>query len=94
MTRRVVEFPLGWAEQYGTGTLIGALMADDGSTTLADVTEVELVFHETTLNFKRYNNGPHLSLMPEHFPICFAEDLLGLVNRGVTIHISKKLVVV
>lgn len=84
------EIPLGFFETYGTGTLPGSCFPNNMRVT--DVSELELVFHSTSMMWKRDNGGPHVALMTEHVPLCFLQDILWLQAQGITVSVSEKTV--
>lgn len=88
-----LELPHGFFETYGQGTLLGALMNKAGpDVARTDIKEVHLVFHYSSLEWKRDNGGPHQFITNEHMPFCFLADILQLVNKGVRITHENKVV--
>jgi len=75
-------------EVLGTGSLIGRLAVDYD---LAQLTEVELRFPQTTLEWRRKHGGPDSYIIPEFAIACLLEDVLNLLRRGVQISVSEDL---
>lgn len=90
METRIV-IPQGWFETFGTGTLVGTVMNQcGGNTPLSEVKKVTLVFQQSPMGWRAKNQGPHISLVPEYAPMCFAQDILWLVKRGIEIEIAEE----
>ena len=83
--KKSVVLPLGFAEMFGDQSLIGAVSHALGGEPLESLDELEIVFCQTSEQWKMRNKSPHLSLMPEHFPLCFARDIMHLASRGIRI---------
>lgn len=69
-----------------TGTLLGTLMKQN-EYTLKGVTEVELVFPQTTMSWRASHSGPKIYLVPEYTLPCLLKDVLSLVGDGVKVSV-------
>jgi hypothetical protein len=85
-----IEINHEFFEAFGTGTLSGHIAK--AGIPLAEVKEVELVFHDTSMKYRHKNGGPHLLIMPEYVPLCFLEDIFRLQELGIKFTLATKTV--
>lgn len=79
-----IEITEKFLELFGTGTLTGTIVSNDGK--FPD--KLTLVFPQTDLEWRRKNNGPKHYVMPEFVPFCLVLDVLELQRRGVEIAVE------
>lgn len=80
-----VRLRLGYMENFGTGSLIGAILNQNPEVPLSSIKNLEIQFEVTSYGWKKINKGPHLTLMPEYVPLCLIEDVLSLARWGIQI---------
>jgi hypothetical protein len=71
----------------GSHSLQGLMVSEDID--LSKVTEIHLLFQQSSEGFKRENRGPHELILPEHFPMVLCESILALCARGIKVSIGE-----
>ena len=85
MTQEVVLTPED-LETFATRSLTGLLV-----TRFNEIPkELNLVFTQTTMNWKRENGGPDHWVLPEHTLPCLMEDIVSLIQQGVKIQVEMR----
>ena len=82
-------------ETCGTGTLAGKVA--DGIRRSEQAfgpmpIEVELVFQQTSTDWRRRHGGPSAWVAPEYAPMCFAQDLMWLRDEGYRVTVRETVV--
>jgi len=72
-------------QKIGDNSLIGKLMAENGHELPG---EVELVFPQTSTEWRREHDGPAAHLVYEYNVPCFLRDVLFLIQNGVNVTLS------
>ena len=79
MAKVELRLSLEFWEIYGSSTLKGYLFSNFPDIKLGS--EVYLKFEETTIEYRKRNNGPKTLIAPEFMPKCFSEDLIWLCKN-------------
>lgn len=51
--------------------------------------EVEILFQQTTLQWRREHNGADAIILPEFTPMCLCEDIIRLTELGYVINVGE-----
>lgn len=71
-------------KNFGDNTLVGYIATNAG-----EDKEIELVFPQTTRQWKIENGGPDLWLIYEHVMSCWTSDIIWLVKNGFNVRVSR-----
>lgn len=85
MTEYRIEITEKFLELCATGTLIGTIVMQNHGWP----NKVVLVFPQTSLAWRRDNNGPKHYVMPEFAVHLLIQDVLDLVQRGIEVRIEE-----
>ena len=71
--------------KIASGSLVGLVLNESGGRVLAD--KVRLMFHNTTMTYKKKHGGPKIYLMPEHVPACLAMGIVELISMKIEVEV-------
>lgn len=83
-----IEIDNEFFETTGEASLVGHIVDKVGNILPSTV---NLVFKQSSFNFKKKNNGPNTWIIPEHAPMCLLLDILWLQSQGVSIVVNEKI---
>ena len=76
---------------FGNATLSGKYVEAMLANPDADRSILEIVIEETSMGYRRQNNGPEEIIVPEFMPSCLIKDILSLTQKqGVEIRLVIK----
>lgn len=78
LTKKMLEF-------MGTGSLTGYLMK---AGIIPTNEPIKLLFQQSSFEYKRTHNGSDI-IIPEFSPMCMAESLINLIEKGYKIIIGE-----
>ncbi len=78
--------PINFLETCGDSSLLG--LAFNEGIAISKGRELVIKFNQSSLAFRRKNNGPRLGICPEFALPCFLEDLDTLRSQGFRIRIE------
>ena len=75
-----------YCESFGSNSLIGHIM---NLSEYNPPSEIHLVFKQSSLEFRKKNNGPKEWIIPEYTMMCFIKDILFLRASNINIVIKE-----
>ncbi len=73
-------------ETFGGSSLIGKIAVEEN---IYPPCEVEILFEQTSMDWKRKNGGPEEIIVTEHLLWCFVDDVLRLQEMGYKITVGE-----
>jgi hypothetical protein len=70
-------------ERMGSGSLVGRVA------TSFPPSEVTIKFEQTSLYWRKANNGPEEIIVPEYLPMCLCGDIVELIRLGYNLTIDE-----
>lgn len=75
-------------ELFATGTLEGKLYEEGFKGKKGE--DIEIIFIETSLRWRRTNNGPDQVIVNEYIFACLLKSVVKLINRGHKVEIKTE----
>lgn len=89
-TSKVLTLKLTWEtyETMGHDTLIG-MAAGLTNPTISEADYIQILFPETSAEYRRKHNGPHMVILPEYALLAVASSVLWFQDQGLTVIESR-----
>lgn len=81
-------------ETLGAGSLTGMLVhkLKDLGLDISILSELELVFKQTSVEWRKKNNGPNYWIMPEFSIMCLMESVLWLNKQNIRVTVEEEII--